>query len=150
MRPLSSVSKSSKLLFSLYLTIALIAGCGGPGLLKVSGKITVDGAPAVGAVLLFHPMDNKDASIASGVAGSDGTFTLTSGIIPGVSAGKYAISVTWPDPSHKPTEAQKMRGEAEPGADLLKGRYVIKEKSGLTAEISSSTKELPPFALKTK
>jgi len=43
-----------------------------------------------------------------------------------------------------------MMGNAEPGPDLPKGRYIMKEKSGLIAEISSSTKELPIFELKTK
>ena len=63
MRPLRSVSKSSKPLFAQCLAIALIAGCGGPGQNNVSGKLTVDGAPAVGAVLLFHPIENKDAPL---------------------------------------------------------------------------------------
>ena len=131
------------------LAIVLIAGCGGPTLPKVTGKITVNGTPAVGAVLLFHPV-NADAKLATGVANSDGIYTLTSDMLEGVHPGKYSVSLTWPDPAHKPSAAQIMRGDGEPGADLLKGRYVMKEKSGLSVEITSSTKELPPFDLKTK
>ena len=154
MRPLSSVSKSSKPLFAQCLAIALIAGCGGPGQNNVSGKLTVDGAPAVGAVLLFHPIENKDAPIASGLAGSDGRFTLTTNMIAGIPPGKYAVTVTWPDPSFtvkvKEPAKMQMKEDSVTVPDLLKGRYILKEKSGLTADISSSTKELPPFALKTK
>ena len=114
------------------------------------GKITVDGAPAAGAILLFHPVENKEAPVASGVAESDGSFTLTSSMAEGILPGKYIVTVTWPDPAHKVSEAAKMRGDAEPGPDLLKGKYVMKSQSGLTAEISSSMKELPPIEIKTK
>ena len=154
MRPLSLVSKSSKPLFTLNLAFALIVGCGGPGQVNVSGKITVDGAPAVGAVLLFHPIDTKDASIASGIAGSDGSFTLTTNMIAGIPPGKFAVTVTWPDPSftvkQKEPAKMQMKEDSVTAPDLLKGRYIMKDKSSLSAEISTSTKELPPFQLKSK
>jgi hypothetical protein len=132
------------------LAIVMMAGCGGSNLAKPKGKITVNGEPAVGAILLYHPVDGKDAAVASGVAESDGSFTLTSNMSEGVVPGKYTVTVTWPDPAHKVSEAAKMRGDAEPGQDLLKGKYVMKSKSGLTADITSSMKELPPIELKTK
>lgn len=145
-----SISRVSRL-FATFLAIALVAGCGdGPSLAKVTGKITVNGKPAVGATLLFHPVDVKDAPVATGVADNDGKFTLTSHLNTGASPGNYIITVTWPDPAVKPTEAQKIRGDAEPGPDLLKGRYVMKDKSSLTAEITSSTTELPVIELKSK
>lgn len=147
---LRSVFTNPMPLIAMYLSVALMAGCGGPSLVKITGKILVDGAPATGAVLLFHPVNNKDASVATGVAESDGSFTLTSNMNAGVLPGKYIVTASWPDPSVKPTEAQKMMGNAEPGPDLLKGRYIMKDKSGLTAEVSSSTKELPAFELKSK
>ena len=72
-----SISRVSRL-FATFLAIALVAGCGdGPSLAKVTGKITVNGKPAVGATLLFHPVDVKDAPVATGVADNDGKFTLT-------------------------------------------------------------------------
>ncbi len=138
-------------LFAVYsLAIMMMSGCGGSGLIKTKGKITVNGAPAVGAVLLFHPVDIKDGSVASGVAESDGSFTITSNMDVGVLPGKYIVTVTWPDPAHKVSEAAKMRGDGDPGPDLLKGKYIMKEKSGLTVEISSSMKELKPIEIKTK
>ena len=148
MRPMRSPMSMKRILANLAL-IAM-AGCGGSNMPKVTGKITVDGTPAVGAVLLFHPVEGKEMKLATGVADSDGTFNLISDMKEGIQPGKYIVSLTWPDPAFKPSEASKMRGDADSGPDLLKGRYVMKEKSGLTAEIISSTKELPPFQLKTK
>ncbi len=144
------MATKSSLFVSFSLAICLVAGCGGPALIKPKGKISVNGTPAVGAVLLFHPVEDKEAPVASGVAESDGSFTLTSNMSEGVLPGKYIVTVTWPDPAHKVSEAAKMRGDAEPGQDLLKGKYIMKDKSGLTAEISSSTKEIPPIEIKTK
>jgi hypothetical protein len=124
-------------------------GCGGPKLVDVTGTITVDGRPAEGAALLFHP-ESGTGSVSSGVANSEGKFSLVSNMEKGVLPGRYKVTVIWPDPSRKPTETQIMMGTAEPGPDLLKGRYASKDKSGLTAEIVASSKALPPFELNTK
>ena len=148
MRPLRSPFLMKLILANL--AIVVLAGCGGPNLPKVKGNITVDGTPADGAILLFHPVEGKEMKLATGVADSDGTYSLVADMKEGIQPGKYAVSLTWPDPAFKPNEASKMRGDAEAGPDLLKGRYVMKEKSGLTAEITSTTSELPPFQLKTK
>ncbi len=101
-------------------TLTLIGcGPGGPKLVPATGSVTVKGKPAAGAVVMFHPSDNK-LPTASGVVGSDGTFKLMSNGEVGIIAGDYQVTLTWPDPSKKPTEAQIMMGTAEPGPDLLK------------------------------
>jgi hypothetical protein len=43
-----------------------------------------------------------------------------------------------------------MQGLAEPGPDLLAGKYGKKGASGLKVDISAASKELPAFDLKTK
>lgn len=145
--------------FSLRTTtlIALVAaaGCGGSSgsLVQATGKVSVDGAPASGAVLLFFPVGSKEMDVASGQAGSDGTYKLTSNLKDGIAPGNYQITVTWPDPAAmaKPSSNKMMMStDIETPPDLLKGRFAAKEKSGLTAEITSSTKQIPPFDLKTK
>lgn len=125
-----------------------LSGCSSNSdkLFLVSGSVTVDGKPADGASILFHP-DDPAAVTASGVVNADGTFTLVSAMNEGVAAGKYRVTVTWPDPSKKPTKEQLMMGTAEPGPDLLKGKYATRDQTSLTAEISSSTTVLPPFEL---
>ena len=146
--------------FSLLTTtlIALVAaaGCGGSSgsLVQATGKVFVDGAPASGAVLLFYPVGSKQMDVASGQAGSDGVYKLTSNLKDGIAPGNYQVTVTWPDPAAKPkpgSNKMNMSTDIDTPPDLLKGRYAAKEKSRLIiTEITSSTKEIPPFELKTK
>ena len=131
----------------LLFTLFAISGCdSSPKLVPVTGSVTVKGKPAEGAILMFHPGDPK-AATASAVAEADGSFKIVSGGEPGLIQGKYQITVIWPDPSKKPTEAQIMMGTAEPGPDLLKGKYSSKTTSTLSAEITPALTKLPPFEL---
>ncbi|MEQ1828675.1 MAG: hypothetical protein ABL921_22120 [Pirellula sp.] len=136
---------------AFLLMIVFVIGCGGgKKRVPVAGSITVDGKPADGATLLFHPIDSKDAPIGSGSADQNGKFSVVSDLKDGLMAGSYKVSVVWPDPAVKPTAAQKMTGLFDPGPDLLKGRFDSQAKTTLKVDITSSTKELPPFELKTK
>jgi hypothetical protein len=130
------------------LLVAIATGCGGTGLVEVTGMISVDGKPAEGAVLIFHP--EGAGSVASGAADSNGKYKLVSSMTPGVAPGKYKVTATWPDPSKKPSDKEIMMGVVRDAPDLLKSKYVSLDRTTLTAEISSSTRELPPFDLKTK
>lgn len=131
----------------LLLASILMAGCSSsPKLIPVAGSVTVKGKPAEGAIVMFHPADPTMAT-ASAIAEADGTFKLVSNSEPGLLAGKYQVTVMWPDATKKPTQAQIMMGTAEPGPDLLKGKYSSKGVTTLTAEITSTTKTLPPFDL---
>ena len=133
-------------------TSTLWTGCGGSSLVQITGKISVDGTPAEGALLLFHPVDNKQAPVATGVADNNGSYTLTSNVEAGITPGKYQVTVSWPEPTAKPKGKEIMMSSnlPEPGLDRLKGRYISKDKSGLSLDITASTRELPPFDLKTK
>lgn len=131
----------------LFFAMLSINGCdSSPRLVPVSGTITVKGKPAEGAILMFHPAEPKNAT-GSAVAEADGNFTVVSGGEPGLVQGKYQITVIWPDPSKKPTQAQIMMGTAEPGPDLLKDKYSSKDSSSLSAEITSSSTKLAPLEL---
>jgi len=143
-------SPFARLLLLLLIAILQIGCGGGPKRLPVSGSVSVDGKPAVGATLLFHPVDSKQISIGSGNADKDGKFSIVSDSEVGLVAGTYVVTATWPDPAVQPTPAQKMTGMFDVGPDLLKGRYESKDKSSLKLEITNTTKELPPFELKSK
>lgn len=129
-----------------------VAGCSsGEPLNPVTGKVTVGGKPATGATVIFHPDGPADvnAVVASGRAGPDGTFTLTTGDKPGAKAGKYIVTVVWPDPNKKITPTQQMMGVSPDDApDLLRGRYDSRGKSDLRAEVKAGDNSLPPFDLK--
>jgi hypothetical protein len=145
----SSSSTIAALAFAGLCVLAV--GCdSGPTLLPVTGKVTVDGQPAAGAVLLFHPATKANPFVSSATTGADGSFSIITDTKPGIPAGDYKVTATYPDPSHKPSDTEIMMGTAEPGQDLLKGRYVSRDASTLKVTIDSSTTQLEPFALTTK
>lgn len=131
----------------VLMSLALVTGCNSRGLIEVSGSATVDGKPEAGVMLMFFPSEPNGVT-ASGVTDEQGKFTLTSGLDKGLVAGNYTVTATFPDPSVKPTAAQMMQGTAEPGPDLLKGKYINKANSSIKMEIKSGVKELPPIELK--
>jgi len=126
-------------------------GCGGSGggLVPVKGVVKVEGKPAAGAVVTFHLQDGgMNNSPATAIAGPDGSFSLTTGEAQGVKPGKYKVTVTWPDPSKKPSQKEIMMGASVyDGPDLLGGKYASSQKSPLEVEITSGTKEIAPFEL---
>lgn len=125
----------------------LVCGCSqGPRLVPVTGSVTVGGKPANGAVIMFHPEDPAQTT-ASGVADNAGNFKLISSAEAGVQTGRYKVTVIWPDPAKKPTEAQIMMGTADAGPDLLKGKYAARDSSPLSVEITEDSQALPPFEL---
>lgn len=150
----SSNKRGSQLVwfFGLVLTGVTFMGCGkgGPSLVPVTGIVQVDGKPAEGASLIFFTNDAAMTLIPSAQADASGKFSIITDGKNGIPTGSYDVTVIWPDPSVKPTESQRMQGLIESGPDLLGGKYGKKGASGLKVDISSSTKELPPFELKTK
>ena len=53
-------------------TMLVLPGCGGSGssLVKAKGKVLVDGTPASGAILLFHP-ESSSGNVANAIAELD-------------------------------------------------------------------------------
>lgn len=133
-------------LFGL-LCVVVIGGCsGGPRLVPVTGKVTVGGKPAEGAVAMFHPEDAR-LTTSSATASADGTLTPVTNSQPGLIVGKYKVTLTYPDPSKKPTPAQLMMGTADAGPDLLKGKYGSKATTTLSIEVTPTSKTFGPFEL---
>jgi len=132
--------------------VASAAGCGGDGRLKlyqVSGVVTVKGKPAAGAEVILYPIDESMRGVGkplpTGVAGSDGRFTLTS-YEPndGAPAGEYEVGVVWPEPA-KPTTPDNP--EIPPVVDRLKNRYAVPAKSGLKTTVEPGATELAPIVI---
>ena len=132
--------------------LLMTAGCGGGEVLSpVTGKVLVNGKPAVGASLLFYPDGPPDikAMPGSAVVDADGSFTVFNGSTPGIKAGKYIVTVVWPDPAKKPTDLQRMAGANPNDApDVLNGRFATRDKSTLRADIKPGPNALEPFDLK--
>ncbi|MFZ4733207.1 MAG: carboxypeptidase-like regulatory domain-containing protein [Pirellulales bacterium] len=134
---------------AVLLGLAVLAGCGtkGESLYPVKGRITVDGKPADGAVLLFHP--ESGGQVASATADSSGAFACVYNTKPGIPAGKYKITANWPDPTKRNAKGTMM-GQTPDIPDLLQGKFAMRDKSTLSVEVSPTTKELPPIELSTK
>jgi hypothetical protein len=105
------------------------------------GKVLMDGQPARGATVVFHPTDvlDKDVVYPTGKVNMDGSFRLTSyDPLDGAHAGRYAVTVSWMEP---PTVGD------EDGKLLVNKRYLSPASSGLSAEVRAGANELAPFNL---
>lgn len=105
----------------------------------VTGRVLVDGAPAEGASVVFHPLDPKQDVKPRGAVGADGTFKLTT-YLPGDGApsGDYKVTVEW----YKLIETPQ--GDPTPGPNLLPSEWSKPETTVHKVTVSGST-ELPPF-----
>jgi hypothetical protein len=144
---MNGIARRVGLGFVLFAGLVTTACSSGPKLYPVTGKVMVKDQPAVGALVMFFPEGSSGTNPSTGVCGDDGTFTLSTGTGVGAPAGKYVVTVTWPDPKVKYTEQQKMMGMTGDAPDLLRGAY-SKEKSTLRAEVKAEPTTLEPFAIK--
>lgn len=123
--------------------------CGG-GLNPVEGKVLVQGQPAKGAVVVFHPKgkDTLTTVRPTGVTDDSGTFRLsTHKPGDGAAAGEYVVTVVWPDETKAAKTTLTMEPPPDP-PDRLQGRYADRAKSGLQAVVKSGRNQLEPFDLK--
>jgi hypothetical protein len=132
------------------LSCLAFSGCSkGPSLVQVKGTVNVDGQPTEGVRMLFHPTDTNNKIVSSAVSKAGGEYTVVSDMKDGIPVGSYTVTATYPDPSHKVSESDRMQGLGEPGKDMLVGKYASKDK-GLKVEVSSSATTLPALEFKTK
>ncbi len=135
--------------FAGFLMAVLLAGCGGPRLGKVSGRVTLGGQAVTEGVILFHP---ESGPAAVGAIRPDGTYTLTT-VKPGdgavIGPHRVAIQATRVSPGHladaKSIDEEIARsGKSVPGGKVLVAgtvTWVVPEKysqvetSGLTAAV---------------
>lgn len=129
--------------------VLCLLGCGksGPQLpqcFPVSGKVLIDGQPAVRAMVGLHPLGPQSDSktyAGSTFTGDDGAFrmtTFTAG--DGVPAGDYTVTI----------EAKWIsRNGADVGVpDLLGGQYADPAKSTLKVTVQDQPVELEPYDFK--
>jgi hypothetical protein len=95
----------------LIVLALMLTACGAEGrkpVFPMSGKALFEGEPMAGAMLTFHPLDDKDprAIRSQATVDAEGNYQLTTYFTgDGAPAGDYAITIYWPDrPAANPDE----------------------------------------------
>ena len=99
---------------------------------RLRTEVLVNGQPATGAVVCFHPTGGEPLPLVpTGEVQDDGSFVLST-YKPGdgVPEGEYVVTVVW-------KEKQRALGKwRDVGPDKLKGTYADKSKSALRVHIT--------------
>lgn len=142
----------------LACSLIALAGCGGsgrPGLVKVTGKVTVDGKPVEGAIVAFQPVTDAKAKFqrpSSGYTNAAGEFALgTYARDDGAPVGKYKVGVVKKEVMGKLPENfnPEMAGSFNVNYKWITPRDAADpNSSGLTAEVTSSGLKPDTFDLK--
>lgn len=126
------------------LVAAFVCGCAESGppqvpLHPTSGKVIVDGQPAAGVQIRFRPAANPnalDALVPFGATDEDGVYVLgTHEPGDGAPAGRYKVTLFWPDRPPGP----------QPGDDQLGGVYTLADRTTLEATVGEGSQTIPPF-----
>lgn len=141
------VSDISRRLFAVVSSSAVaILGCGESGpprvaLRPTSGKVTIEGQPAVGVEVRLRPADapgSLDALVPFATTGDDGSFKLgTYEEGDGAPEGRYKMTLFWPDRPPGP----------QPGEDQLGGTYALAERTTLEATVAKGENTIPTIEI---
>jgi hypothetical protein len=129
----------------LALLCGVSLGCGDSKVkaFPARGEVFVDGQPADGAKIHFHPLDESRPPAFATVQ-PDGSFALTTyEEDDGAATGDYRVTVNW-------SEERKEDDELITTPDRLGGRYSKPEGSSLKATIDEGENEVPRFDLKSQ
>lgn len=136
------------------LVIAAASGCGGGPEYEtiptypVTGRITVNGVPAKGALIRLHPKTPQSGTkyplMPSGKADEEGVYQLTTyENADGAPSGDYVVTIEWPDPDWRPPGG----GMPPPPPDRLKGRFAEPEKSEIEVTVVEEENQVEPITL---
>jgi hypothetical protein len=121
----------------LFLFPFLSLGCGGKNypLAPVSGRVTMDNEPLVGAEVRFFPTESKDLPFATGTTDNDGRYELhlVTEPSPGAIIGTHRVTISIDQRRGKimPTNRPGMRKMGQPG-ELLPSKYNKDSKMAFT------------------
>jgi hypothetical protein len=134
---------------ALLPALGCLACSGNGGLHPVRGKVLHKDLAAQGALVTFHlkGADPVTAIRPVGLAGPDGTFTLTTGGQEGAPAGAYVVTLVWPE-EVAPKGKGRFSTEAPEVRDRLRGAYADPATSTFTVEITQGANAVEPFHLK--
>jgi hypothetical protein len=131
----------------------IVSACGGTSeervpVYRTSGKITFEGKPLAGALVLFRKAE-VDPKVPSpiGTTGEDGTFTLhTYEPDDGAPPGDYLVAVSIRPPNRDGGGGLAKKKDEAP-AIIVRGRYADPKTSGLKATVKPIGNTLDPIDL---
>jgi hypothetical protein len=127
----------------LFCFLPLACSSPPPEVHPVYGEVFLNGQPASGAVIHFHPVDGDECSPAFATVKRDGSFELsTYASNDGAEVGDYRVTLVWCD------ETPGEERETIYGPDRFCGRYSNPKTSGLLATVSPGENKVPKFDLK--
>lgn len=126
--------------------LIISAGCGSGDRVQtypVDGSVFVDGKPAAGARLIFHPQQEDPTVIPTAKVTADGSYQATTyDVFDGAPPGNYEVTLTWPTP--KPPGAAVDEPE---GPDRLNGRYAKAKDSPWKITVRAGNNTLQPIRI---
>ncbi len=123
------------LLFMLGLSLAV--GCGSSEFSTVEGTVTLDDQPLPKATVVFSA---PNMPLATAKTDANGAYRVETGSIEGMKPGQYTVTIA------AYAEPQGGDGDAAPRLAVPK-RYLDKQASGLSADISQGPNRNVDFAL---
>jgi hypothetical protein len=131
------------------LLVLTAAGCSrsGSDVTPVSGRVTVDGKPAAGAVVTFHPLTpTADAARPTARADEDGRFRLTTRAeSDGAPPGEYRVTVAWREAAAAKRAAE---GDELPAKTAVPDTHTRPESTPLRATVQPGAND--PLAIDIK
>lgn len=126
------------------LAAALLAvGCGksGTGPVPVTGRVLVNGRPAAGAAVVFHPVNaGGEATRPLAQVDQNGEFRLTTASAgDGAAPGEYKVTLTWY--VSPPRTGKRAEGDDPPAKNLIPDRYGKPDSTPVTATVKSDGTE---------
>jgi len=135
---------------AMLLSLICLGGCSNSQATKVTGQVTLDGAPLDGANLQLVGTSDPALGMHSTSTDAEGKFSFTE---PGdsttpIKTGSYVVLVS---KRTLPPDAANLPGGGM-GADkeIVPAVYQDKEKSPLKVDVNAAKTELPPLQLSSK
>lgn len=130
-------SRSAWTLLGCAMLAWAAAGCGGDGLIPVTGQVTLDGEPLKAGSVTFHPdggKGNRTQHIPAGMV-EGGVYVVFTNGVKGAPPGPYKVTVTATDFSGK---APPKTATAQVPKSLIAERYGAKTTTPLEVEVVPS------------
>jgi hypothetical protein len=114
----------------------------------VRGQVLLEGKPAAGATVAFHPVGGAaEAPRPSAQTDDQGFFSLTSYASgDGAPEGEYAVTVTW----FRPYTTRNLSDGDPNTRNVVPARYANPATTELRATVSTGDNELQPFRVRVR